>query len=131
VADIWRGPINYADEISRIKNFIKNRLAWLDTQWYTPGCTLGIGELLGDEENNYISPNPTSGNFTTHVVLTKQTKVGVTVRNIQGAVVYQKNYTLGSGEHQMNHSLENLPSALYIVTIQQDDRSRNFKLVKN
>jgi hypothetical protein len=125
------GPANYADEISRIKTFIKNRLDWLDTQWSTPGCTLGIAQLLGDEENSYISPNPTTGNFTTHVILTKQTKVGVTVRNIQGAVVYQKNYTLGSGEHQMNHSLENLPSALYIVTVQQDDRSRNFKLVKN
>lgn len=125
------GPANYPDEISRIKAFIQDRLTWLDAQWYTPGCALSVQQLMGDEENSYISPNPTTGNFTTHLVLNKQTKVGVTVRNIQGAVVYRKEYKLGSGEHQMNHSLENLPSALYIVTITQDDRSRNFKLVKN
>lgn len=125
------GPTDYANEISRIKTFIQDRLTWLDAQWYTPGCALGIAQLLGDEENSYLSPNPTTGSFTTYVILKKQTKVGVTVRDIRGAVVYHKEYTLASGEHQMNHSLENLPAALYIVTIQQDDRSRNFKLVKN
>jgi hypothetical protein len=125
------GPTGYANEITRIKTFIQDRLAWLDTQWYTPGCALSVEQLLGDEENSYISPNPTSGNFTTHVILKKQTKIGVTVRDIRGAIVYHKDYTLGNGDHQMNHSLENFASGLYIVTIQQDDRSRNFKLVKN
>ncbi len=125
------GPANYSDEISRIKTFVKDRLAWLDAQWYTSACALSVKDLLGEDENSFISPNPTTGNFATHLTLKESTQVGVSVRNIQGAVVYSKNYKLGSGEHQLNHNVENLPSGLYIITIQQNDRSRQFKLVKN
>ena len=125
------GPINYADEISRIKTFINNRLTWLDAQWYTQTCAVSVKELLGEEENSYITPNPTAGNFSTHLILNQPTQVSVSVRNMQGAVVYSNNYKLGSGEHQLNHNVENLASGLYIITVQQNDRSRNFKLVKN
>ena len=125
------GPTDYADEISRIKTFVKNRLAWLDGQWYTQACALGVKELLADDENSYISPNPTTGNFTSHLILNQPTQVGVNVRNMQGAVVYSHDYKLGAGEHQLNHNIEQLPAALYIITIQQGDRSRNFKLLKN
>ena len=124
-------PANYPEEISRIKTFIKDRLAWLDTQWYTPGCVLGIKQLLGDEENSYISPNPASGEFTTHIMLTRQTAVSVTVRNLQGAVVYSCDYKLGAGEHQLRHNISKLAPSMYIITLQQDDHTRNFKLVKN
>lgn len=125
------GAADYATEVARIKTFLQDRLAWLDTQWWVPGCALSVNELLGEQENNYISPNPASGNFNTHLVLNKQTKVSVSVRNLQGAVLYAKNYTLGTGEHKLNHDISEFPASIYIVTIQQGDYSRHFKLVKN
>jgi hypothetical protein len=125
------GATNYAQEVTRIKAFIKNRLTWLDGQWLTPGCTLGVQQLLGEQENNYISPNPANEDFNTHLVLSKQTNVKVTVRNLQGAIVYHKEYTLAAGTHRLNHNVSNLAPSMYLVTLQQNDMSRNFKLVKN
>lgn len=125
------GPTDYPNEISRIKTFVKDRLAWLDAQWYTTNCVLSVNELLADNENSYISPNPTTGNFSTHLVLSKPTEVGVSVRNLQGAIVYSNTYKLGTGEHQLKHNIEHLASGLYIMTLQQNDRTRHFKVVKN
>lgn len=126
------GPsANYAQEIDRIKTFLKDRLAWLDSQWYTPGCALSVKQLLGEEENSYISPNPAEGETSTHINLAKATDVSVCIRNLQGALVYQQHYKLEAGEHQLQHDISKLPPAMYILNLRQGVHTRNFKLVKN
>jgi hypothetical protein len=57
--------------------------------------------------------------------------MSVTVRNLQGAIVYSSEYRLGAGEHQLHHDISKLAPSLYIVTLQQNEHTRNFKLVKN
>ncbi len=89
---------------------------------------MDICENISDSDNKEIIvyPNPTSNYF--NITLDKTySEIIVSINDISGKTVFSKRYTNVSMIE--NISINN-PSGLYLMTIQSDDKTMHFKLLK-
>jgi hypothetical protein len=138
---IWGVPLinepapvstNYAEEITKIKGFISRRLQYLDNQWLTPGCILGVTETTGLVTRTAFYPNPATETVTMELNLQKAAKLTVVLRDILGRNVGRYDYpTLKAGGHTFSYPLSELTAGLYYVSVIADNvPSGTFKLIK-
>lgn len=74
-----------------------------------------------------LHPNPTKGNF--ELALPETDKVlDVQVFSIRGQKVLEGNYPVLSGKIQMN--LESQPAGMYIVKVNSEGKTANYKIIK-
>lgn len=107
---------NYSEEISKLKGFIRRRIAYLDAQWLTPGCILGI-DLSNDQVyTGTVFPNPTTSEFNYNITLNNAANVTIEVGDLTGRTLLTKNWNnLSSGNQQLNINLANLPNGVYFM----------------
>lgn len=106
--------VDFGDEISKIKTFIRARIAWLDTQWLESTCApLGTSKYA---KNNLIKiyPNPINSRFT--IESAGKGALNYQVKTITGKVLLQG---VGSGQ-KVDVELQDVVSGIYLLLIDQD-----------
>lgn len=136
---IWGVPLvneplpmaaNYAEEIKNMKQFIKARLAWLDTKWITtsPLCPAPVSvKNISKKTTLSLYPNPAS-----HIVqvILQQTQPNEFFKadlfNIQGSKVLSQT---GKGD-RFHINLESLPKGIYVLHVRTKQGMSSSKLIK-
>lgn len=89
----------------------------------------GIQKYAGTEEYSAtIYPNPTSGNATLAILISKSEKVTVKMYNMLGAEVNNYASDLDKGIHSIELNNSNLGSGIYFVRIEVGNKVRTEKL---
>jgi len=111
----------YEQEIGYLRQWIKDRVNWLDGQWGTtaigdePGQQVGAGEFSLSQ--NY--PNPFNGGTTIHYVLPRQSEVHMAVFDALGRkIVSLVRGSQEAGRHQVFFDGSGLASGIYYYRIQ-------------
>jgi PKD repeat protein len=76
-------------------------------------CLVAIGEGLDDQL--YVWPNPNQGQFRIETVLSGNAPVRLAIVNLQGQVVYERNYEYASGSFTEDINLNNAAKGVYFV----------------
>jgi hypothetical protein len=93
---------------------------------------VGVDEVsnngITSVSQNY--PNPTNGNTTIEVNLTKSSKLSLVVTNLVGQKVYEVNEgTVAAGSHTITIDAGKLNSGVYFYTVNADNISITKKMV--
>lgn len=125
----------YSNELNYLKNWIVNRLSWLDANIARLEVITDLPEKPNAQGNISIYPNPNQGNF--HIRFDKMPKSDfkIEIFNHLGKSIFFKLNNMSNIE---GHSLPieslstNLPSGLYLVNISDDKKlNRTEKFVVN
>jgi hypothetical protein len=123
-------PADYAGEIGNIKDFITQRLNWMDAN--IPGfCQVGINEK--DMAENFIKayPNPFSNTFTISYTLTENSDVKIQLMNVMGANVKEvTDSKKAPGEYKEEISANELSNGIYIVRMNVNGKVYHRKVNK-
>ena len=122
---------NYAEEISKLKGFIRRRIAYLDAQWLTPGCILGIDMNNDQMFTGTVFPNPTSSAFSYRINLANSADLSIDICDLTGRILITKNWNnLPAGNQQLNFNIENLPNGLYFMKAKIGNDFQTHKIIK-
>jgi subtilisin-like proprotein convertase family protein len=117
-------PPTYAQEIDTLKNWIKNRLVWMDSQLLDTTCApfpqpnFVINQTLNSNSIS-IFPNPNKdGKFyiQSNAIINEFTNVKV--YNITGALIFDQNFNESKPKIEINLTTNNLAKGLYLIHIQ-------------
>ncbi|MEI2676069.1 MAG: T9SS type A sorting domain-containing protein [Chitinophagaceae bacterium] len=76
-----------------------------------------------------MSPNPNNGAFSATFNVLKNQNISITVQNILGSTIYQKNYENVSGSMQENILLQGVNSGVYFLQIKGETGSIIEKII--
>ena len=119
-AEPYPVPQTYAEEITYMKIWIANRLAWMDANLPGTCNTTGIEEVELDSGLNFY-PNPASS---TVVVDLKNSGV-VTLNDLTGNLHFKIHHVGG----KLNIPVEGLPNGMYILALETKEGIKAKKLV--
>ncbi len=123
---------NYTEEITKIKKFLRNRLAFLDSKWLTPGCTLGIGDVANEKSQVTVSPNPVHESLTYKINIPETTNLDISVSDVLGRTFITKHLSsLTKGTHTISLDMSSLPNGIFFIHSIFNEQERNcMKVVK-
>ena len=127
----WPFPATYADEISSLKSWINDRLAWLDTNMPGTCYTMGENELVGKQPEIEVYPNPASTQLSINSSQSATGKMKLEIVSQSGATLISVDggtRTPGSYTDQLN--IENLSPGVYLLRITLNGITINRKVVK-
>ncbi|MES2515718.1 MAG: CotH kinase family protein [Bacteroidota bacterium] len=131
----WPNPspiaTSYAGEITALKNWILNRITWMDSN--LPGvCTVGLSENELSDKNVTLSPNPFSHNFNVKLYLAYQQTVDFQVTDVLGNVVKQlRAKDLNDGESNIEINFDqSLNNGVYFLKITSGKKNIVKKIIK-
>jgi hypothetical protein len=112
----------YQDETTWMKDWIRQRTAWLDTQLKVFGQPLANEEEIAKEFPLRVFPNPTESETTIEYDVLKKGRVKINVYDFTGKLIKtvldeDKNIKT----YQVKLSSENFSSGMYIVDYQLDE----------
>jgi hypothetical protein len=122
----------YAEEIDRLKNFIPQRLAWLDANM--PGAfpsAVATEQNVMAETVFHTYPNPFTDNFSVSYKVPKDGKIKLELISITGraiATIYSGERMPGSYYEEINATL--LAPGAYLIRLSADDFVAHQKMVK-
>jgi hypothetical protein len=123
-------PATYADEVTVLKNWVNQRIAWLDANM--PGnCTISVEEN-GIVQNNITSmPNPFTEKFSVLYNLNDNAKVNIELYNMVG----ERLMTVNSGDKVAGTYLEEIntteiTAGIYLLKINMGKSVFTQKIVK-
>ncbi|MBC7641850.1 MAG: T9SS type A sorting domain-containing protein [Flavobacterium sp.] len=94
-------------------------------------CSQVVTQLANDSfnfENFSLYPNPNNGNFTVKFDSGSNSKINITVNDIRGRKISEKNYN-NTGLFSENIQLNNVQSGIYLVTIKDGEKQIVKKIV--
>jgi hypothetical protein len=101
------------------------------TQTFSVINTVGTFDPSSPISRVQLAPNPTTGNATVTVELTKPTEARVQVLNLMGQLLFEtRNVGNTLQEQQFELDLANKPAGVYLVRVTADNRSQVVRLVK-
>lgn len=110
----------YADEVSWMKSWITQRLAFLDQQW--PGEVTGIGDPLAYRAHT-VYPNPFDDELTILFGPGTEGNVVAEIFSISGTLLLKSSGPVRNGSLSLNFDRQNyLPPGIYVLRITQDKR---------
>ncbi len=114
---------SYTEEISRIKTFINERLAFLDSEFedfYTPGLSAGNYQTVSAK----VFPNPAQDYiFIENDKIVKQ----VSIYNRQGVLVWQQSC---NDKYTIQADIATLSSGLYLINVETEIGNETCKFMK-
>ncbi len=113
------------DSITRMAKWIGGN--YVDT---CGAFTIGVEEEVLKENPIVIYPNPTTGQFTLQMELTKATALQLVVYNSVGAVVTAETYQPLPGAFKQQLDLSEQASGMYFIRLQTSEQQWNAKVVK-
>ena len=127
---VWPNPYigaTYESEITYLKSWLTNRIAWIDGQIAT--FPVGQEEIL---EQISVSPNPSVSGFNFAYFLKNPQTINLLIFNELGQIVFQKKEQQSTGNQQMNWFDPQATRGLYFYDIKLDGkRGAMGKIVKN
>jgi CotH kinase protein/Secretion system C-terminal sorting domain len=120
----------YEQEISWLKNWIVQRLNWMDN--YIPDVVTAIGEEPVTLAGNVVYPNPFEQSLTFGYTLTRTGYVSVELLDLMGrnVAVYDQGYRV-PGEYKFTIDTNAFPEGMYVYHLKFDRRQGlSGKLVK-
>ena len=127
---VWPNPYigaTYESEITYLKSWLTNRIAWIDGQIAT--FPVGQEEIL---EQISVSPNPSVSGFNFAYFLKNPQTINLLIFNELGQIVFQKKEQQSTGNQQMNWFDPQATRGLYFYDIKLDGkRGAIGKIVKN
>lgn len=111
-------PTSYAGELTAIKTWITNRLAWMDSN--LPGiCNVGINEAAEASIDLSVHPNPFSNTVTLRFDLLQSEKLQIELTDIYGRSIYQLEESFGSGSNEflLDLSSKGLAQGSYLLKV--------------
>ncbi len=132
----WPNPsplaTDYPGEILNIKNWINDRITWLDVN--LPGvCNVGISEQILNEKNFNVFPNPFSQSFTVSFYLPSAQTMRIELTDVTGRVVKtiaKTDYSEGENRIDIDLGSSAVKNGLYLLNIHTDNGILVKKLVK-
>jgi hypothetical protein len=111
---------SFASEVDWMKNWIENRLAYLDYQW-TYDLTGNNYDLVLQSQSVY--PNPFSDQLTIHLAPNFTGFVWAEIYSINGSLLLKSGVVIQGGEIRLEFSGKNtLGRGLYVLKISQNNR---------
>jgi hypothetical protein len=118
--------ISYQQEIDYMKNWILDRLQWLDANMFGACPNLQVSELSEDEEVQFF-PNPTSDLVTVSLTNNANSLEEFTLFNMSGQVLMSE---VCHGK-KTSISLQHVPSGFYFLSIRTKNGNHfTSKLIK-
>ncbi len=119
----------FQEEIDWLKNWISQRLNWLDSSLPQYVEVLGIEEYSNTPVLVY--PNPFEDAFTVFIELNETKPIHFDLSNTVGKIIYTFERGFEKGQHQVTID-KKLDHGIYFLKMSVDQReSRTFKLVKD
>ncbi len=121
----WIWPNNYvgntySNELNYLKNWISDRLSWLDVHIAGLEAITGLEDGLIAKDNIYIYPNPTQGSFNIRFEEMPESDFKIEIFNQLGELMFIKSTNINNlKDNTSGYSFEstNLQSGLYFVNI--------------
>ncbi len=130
----WPYPSNYAGEITEMKNWFRNRIAWLDANMPGACYFLGSNEIVKNEINISVFPNPFSNAVSIRLRSAVSDATVLRMRSADGKIVLSKPVIINGGINVIYLSeseLINLSNGIYIVELSGKAVYKTTKLIKN
>lgn len=107
---------NYAEEVSRVKQYLKLRLSFLDLSWQGGDCSeLSIPQLTSINDAR-IAPNPTRGDATLSFYAQRAGDYALTLYDHYGQIFRQwTRHMARAGEQSVPLPAGDLPAGVYLV----------------
>jgi hypothetical protein len=123
-------PPSYAAEIGNIKDFIQQRLAWMDANM--PGyCEVGIDENTLAENLLNVYPNPFSNNMTISYHLPESGALKIEVMNLLGEKIQSVvDERMPAGDYRNEIPTSGMASGVYLVKMTLNNKVTYEKVVK-
>ena len=107
---------SYTNEISFLKNWIKNRLGWLDSNIANLEIITDINNAEDLTTSITVFPNPTEGAFAIKMNHQSSGKKVIKLQDNLGRIVLQ--HTLNTQSHcKLNFQIEDAESGIYFLTV--------------
>lgn len=123
-------PTSYAGEITELKLWLANRLAWLDNN-LTGTCTnLSVAQAGDDKQFITASPNPFSTRFQLSFLNFKAENAVYELRDISGKLVETGNFNLATGNtifSMPQHTI--LLPGMYILTVRGEEGIHSLRVI--
>lgn len=120
---------SYDDEIAWMKHFIRQRIYWLDAQWYDPSCldtaTTTHAQVLAAARDLSVYPNPARDILN----LSANGRIGsLAIYNMMGQKVYEQ--AVNGSKCSIDLKQRHLPGGIYSLILHSahGDIRRNFVL---
>jgi spore coat protein CotH/subtilisin-like proprotein convertase family protein len=118
----------YATEVSDLKNWLANRIAWLDAN-IGGNCLIGLKEELVDHELK-IFPNPMVQSTTFAFKLSEQADVSLCITDLVGKEVARYlNTNVPSGESKIVFEKNQVRSGVYLYQLQINNAIKTGKII--
>ncbi len=106
---------SYENEIIYLKNWIRDRLAWMDAKIEAMVVITGIEDNAYHPGNITVFPNPGNGRFSIIFKAMPSSDINVRLFNTQGKMIVDRNYTPAAEITIVSN--EKLKSGLYLLKI--------------
>ncbi|MDQ3190328.1 MAG: CotH kinase family protein [Bacteroidota bacterium] len=121
---------SYEEEILRMKDWINNRLIWMDNN--LPGNCPDVGIENNEQvvSSFNVFPNPFNEllSFSYYIAISSEVKIDVV--NALGVIVYQNYEKNISGLHNGKINTNEFPKGIYLITLTVNDKIFHQKAIK-
>jgi len=119
----------YPNEIGYLKEFLLNRLYWMDISIEWANCATSINNTYIN--NLEISPNPFDNEVIISFELNKKSTVNIEITNTVGQQIhYLEKQNIPAGKYQEMLSLQKLGAGIYFCKIEIEGTIQTVKLIK-
>lgn len=118
----------YATEVADLKNWITNRIAWMDANINAP-CAIGI------QENTLVSgltiyPNPMQQSTTFDMTLEKNSDVSLCITDVVGKEVARfLNTNVSQGNSKIVFERDQIPAGIYLYQLEVNNSVKTGKII--
>ncbi len=120
---------SYWGEVNDLKNWVANRIAWMDAA-IVGQCNIQVAANQKPPEELSVYPNPMHSNTTFKLHLSKSAEISLSVTDLVGKEVARYlNAHAAVGESSIVFERNQLPAGVYFYQLQVDNDVRKGKLV--
>lgn len=140
---IWSTPLvneptpmtaNHAQEVARIKTYLRARLTFLDSKWTVSlpcAISTSVSEQQMGEPNVALYPNPVANVARLEMFTSVAETVLVTVRDVYGRAVFSRSWMKAAGTQALTIDAARWPAGMYTVSAQvRGQQPATLRLIK-
>lgn len=132
--NVWQNPqpipTTYEGEIGALKEYLKQRLHWLDENLWG-SCRVGIRELAYQYSSMSTYPNPFKDSFSINLNVHEAGDIRVDLYNLMGEqVAHLGDENVQQGTFSRTFPLSQLPGGLYVVKVAMKNEIYQNKIIK-
>jgi hypothetical protein len=125
--------VTYRDETNWMKDWIRQRTAWLDAQFKVYGSPLATEQEITADSPMRVFPNPSENDITIEYYVPKKGRVNINLYDFTGKIVasvVDEEKMAKTYQHKIN--ISHFSSGMYLIDYQVDGTSiERAKLIKN